>query len=197
MNDLNKDWTPGFGTIYTWFAMDKNGLIAVMVNNCWGDIPKCLLKIPDLEFLLDDINEYMWEESKKYINYPENKNGKVELDLYSSLFFKKFKNKEEYIEWVFKERMTLSHEMLPSIKGFFVYYAVEGDNEGDDYPIEYDGPTKMGDYYRYLLPTIYASINDFPKELWHGIAVSDTLDFTKDRLLDNSKINSYFLRNYQ
>ncbi|WP_201510448.1 hypothetical protein [Psychrobacter aquaticus] len=59
MSDLNKDWTPGFGTIYTWFAMDKNGRIAVMVNNCWGDLPQSVLNIPNAELLLDDLNDYI------------------------------------------------------------------------------------------------------------------------------------------
>ena len=54
----------------------------------------------------------------------------------------------------------------------------------------------MGDYFRYLMPTIYASIEDFPEELRHGIAISDTIDFTKDRLLDNDKISEYFPRMY-
>ena len=53
----------------------------------------------------------------------------------------------------------------------------------------------MGDYFRYLVPTVYGSINDLPRELSHGIAVSDTLDVTKDRVLDNNKINAYFPRN--
>ncbi|SEC99779.1 hypothetical protein SAMN04490185_2528 [Pseudomonas frederiksbergensis] len=32
---LNKYWRPGFGELITWFAMDKNGAVAVMVNNCF------------------------------------------------------------------------------------------------------------------------------------------------------------------
>ncbi len=32
MSDLNEHWEPSFGTIYTWFAMDKNGLIAVVLS---------------------------------------------------------------------------------------------------------------------------------------------------------------------
>lgn len=77
-------------------------------------------------------------------------------------------------------------------RGFFEYFAVEGNKEGEDYPVGYSGKTKMGDYYRYLVPTIYASIEDFPKELRHLIAVSPVLDFTSDRVLKNEKINYYF-----
>ena len=71
MSDLNKDWIPGFGSIYTWFAMDKNGRIAVLVNNCWGNLPQSVLNIPNAELLLDDLNEYMWEESKYIHEYPK------------------------------------------------------------------------------------------------------------------------------
>ncbi|MGO2505566.1 MAG: hypothetical protein ACTH7L_05605 [Psychrobacter alimentarius] len=200
MSDLNKDWTPTFGTVYTWFAMDKKGRIAVMVNNCWGDLPKSVLNIPNAELLLDDLNEYMWEESKIFNKYPTNKKGKTILDLYSSLVFRHLRTKQEVVNWVV-ERSNYSldsrEENLPSKKGHFVYFAIEGSNQGEDYPVGYNGATKMGDYYRYLVPTVYASIEDFPQELWHGIAVSDTLDFTKDRMLDNDKINTYFPRNYR
>lgn len=200
MSDLNKDWTPTFGTVYTWFAMDKKGRIAVMVNNCWGDLPKSVLNIPNAELLLDDLNEYMWEESKIFNKYPTNKKGKTILDLYSSLVFRHLRTKQEVVNWVV-ERSNYSldsrEENLPSKKGHFVYFAIEGSNQGEDYPVGYKGATKIGDYYRYLVPTVYASIEDFPQELWHGIAVSDTLDFTKDRMLDNDKINTYFPRNYR
>jgi len=63
---LNKDWQPGFGEIITWFAMDKNGLIAVMVNNCFGRLPSVLLDVPDLEAQLDRINEFMWEDVVRF-----------------------------------------------------------------------------------------------------------------------------------
>ena len=198
MSDLNKDWKPTFGTVYTWFAMDKNGRIAVMVNNCWGDLPQSVLNIPNAELLLDDLNEYIWEESKIFNKYPTNKKGKTILDLYSSLVFRHLTKQEVVNRVVERSDYSLDsrEENLPSKKGYFVYLAIEGSNQGEDYPVGYEGATKMGDYYRYLVPTIYASIEDFPQELWHGIAVSDTLDFTKDRVLDNDKINTYFPRNY-
>ena len=43
MSDLNLSWTPIFGQIYTWIAMDKFGHLAFMVNNNWGNIPKVIL----------------------------------------------------------------------------------------------------------------------------------------------------------
>ena len=61
MNSLNINWEPGFGTIFTWFGMDKNGKIAVMINNGFGDLPKALLLTNDAEQLLNNLNEYMWE----------------------------------------------------------------------------------------------------------------------------------------
>ena len=77
-------------------------------------------------------------------------------------------------------------------KGFFEYFAVEGSYEGEDYPIGFDEETKMGDYYRYLVPSAYAPISDFPKDFHHIIAVSTNLDFTIDRLISNDEINKYF-----
>ena len=199
MSDLNKDWTPSFGIIYAWFAMDRNGLIAVMVNNCWGDIPQSILTVPSVELLLDNLSEYMWEESEQYKNYPSNKKGKLIVDLYSY-----WRNKEMDLEKIIKrlsanisQLKNYSEANLSVNKGYFVYHAIEGSQQDEDYPVGYEGQTKMGDYFRYLVPTVFASINDFPKELWHGIAVSDVLDFTIDRVLDNDKINTYFPRNHE
>ncbi|PIT09870.1 hypothetical protein BGI30_06460 [Snodgrassella alvi] len=198
MNQLKTSWEPGFGTIYTWFGMDKNGKIAVMVNNCWGWLPNALLSVNDFENLLDALNEFKWEESEIYTHYPPNKDGETLLDLYSSLVYRDIKSKVEIDSWINdKQFEPLSEINLPSRKGFFVYHSIEGDNPGQDYPVGYNGDTKMGDYFRYLMPTIYASIEDFPEELRHGIAMSDTVDFTVDRLLDNDKIDEYFPRMYK
>ncbi|MEY0629937.1 hypothetical protein AB7441_23570, partial [Providencia rettgeri] len=70
MSTLVNDWKPSFGTIYTWFAMDKNGKIAVMINNGFGDLPKSLLAISNVTELLNNLNEFMWEESATFVNYP-------------------------------------------------------------------------------------------------------------------------------
>lgn len=198
MSTLNVDWEPGFGTIYTWFAMDKNGKIAVMVNNCWGWLPKALLLLENFEELLDELNEYKWEESENYVNYPSNKEGQTILDLYSYLVHGASNFRKDVESWIdSNQKEELSEINMPARKGFFIYHGVEGTNPGEDYPVGYDGETKMGDYFRYLMPTIYASINDFPEALRHGIAVSDTVDFTVDRVFDNDKINDYFPRMYQ
>lgn len=199
MNSLNECWQPNFGTVYTWFAMDKNGLIAMMFNNSWGDIPKSILKINDAELLLDDLNEFTYEESESYSEYPSQKDGETLLDLYSGLMYRTYKCKKDVEEFIYQSSYNedeMSDWTVPSKKGYFIYEAVEGSKEGEDFPVGYDGFTKMGDYFRHLMPTVYGSISDFPKELWHGIAVSNTLDFTKDRVLDNNKINEYFPKNY-
>ncbi|AWH87784.1 hypothetical protein [Limnobaculum parvum] len=197
MNEKNIVWEPGFGTIYTWFAMDRNGKIAVMVNNCWGWLPNSLLSIDNFEKLLDDLNEYKWEESDIYINIPADKKGQTLLDLYSSLVHRNSNIRKDIEDWVCaKQSESLCEINMPSRKGVFIYHSIEGDNPGKDYPVGYDGETKMGDYFRYLMPTIYASIEDFPEPLRQGIVVSDTIDFTVDRLLDNDRINEYFPRMY-
>lgn len=198
MNVVNRDWTPGFGTIYTWFAMDKHGRIAVMVNNCWGWLPDVLLSLEDFESVLDDLNEYKLEESDKYTKYPGNKKGQTILDLYSSAVYRHIKSREEVASWVnAQQTKDLNEVNIPSRKGFFVYHGVEGSREGEDYPVGYEGETRMGDYFRYLMPTIFASIEDFPQELRQGIAVSSTVDFSFDRVLNNNLINTFFPKMYQ
>ena len=200
MSNLNIDWKPEFGTIFTWFAMDKFGRVAVMVNNCFGDLPKALLSINNVESLLDQLTDYMWEDSEIFKNYSNNKSGCTILDLYSGLRFDYLATRKD-IEQLIQQRSNYQQKPvecnLPSRKGLFVYHGIEGSVEGEDYPVGYDGKTKMGDYFRYLMPTVYASIEDFPEELRHGIATSDTVDFTNDRLLDNDKINEYFPRMYK
>lgn len=79
MGCLNKDWRPGFGTIYTWFAMDRYGRIAVMVNNCFGDLPKVLLGLDGVDSLLDSISEFIWGESSQVSVYPEEKKAVLRL----------------------------------------------------------------------------------------------------------------------
>jgi len=195
MNILNKNWRPEFGRIFTWFAMDKSGKIAVMVNNCFGDLPGALLSMDNVEVLLDELTDYMWEESVRFNAHPGNKCGDTILDLYSGMRFQHFLNREN-VEEMIRERSGYTQDLreynLPSRKGFFIYHGIEGSSEGEDYPVGYGGQTKMGDYFRYLTPTVFASVEDFPEELRHGIAVSDTIDFDIDRLLDNDRINEYF-----
>ncbi|ETS32496.1 hypothetical protein BB987_21070 [Photorhabdus temperata] len=199
MNTLNTDWEPGFGSVFTWFAMDKKGKIAVMINNGFGDLPKVLLSIHDADELLEHLNEYMWEESSVFVNYPVDKQGNTILDMYSAYQYNCFSSRnevEKYIQDDFIESGNYSDTNLSINKGFHIYQAIEGSNPGQDYPVGYDGETKMGDYFRYLMPTVYASIDDFPSELRRGIAVSDTIDFTVDRVLDNDLINIYFPKMY-
>ncbi|MBI6217163.1 hypothetical protein JEP64_11340 [Proteus vulgaris] len=66
----------------------------------------------------------------------------------------------------------------------------------ENYPVGYEGKTKIADYFCFIVPTIYATIKDIPEELRKYIVVSDSIDFTKDRLLDNNKISDYFTRMY-
>nr|WP_202611128.1 hypothetical protein [Proteus sp. G2618] len=179
--------------------MDKNGKIAVMVNNCFGDLPINLLRIKNVEPLLDHLCEYMWEESQVFNHYPRNKNGYFELDLYSAWRQRSDLDRNNIIYNLQADLVKSGHyseSNLPANKGFFVYHGIEGNTAGEDYPVGFTGKTKMGDYFRYLVPTIYASIYDFPEELRYGIAVSDTVDFTLDRILDNDKIDEYFPRIY-
>lgn len=194
MSDLNINWVPNFGVIYTWIAMDKNGKIAVMVNNCFGDLPRVLLKIDNIELYLDKLSEFLWEESEVYDNYPLNKNGQMILDLYSKW---RYKNIEKNILIQELKEDLDSNKNYSEVnfcvnKGLFVYHAIEGSREGEDYPIGYNGNTVMGDYFRFLVPTIYGTVQDFPEDLRQYIVVSNELDFTNDRIVRNDQINKYF-----
>ena len=199
MNDLGPNWHPNFGTIYTWYAMDRNRKISMMTNNNWGNIPRVLLCVKDIEEQLGYINEYVWEESSVYNKYPVEKNGKCILDMYCFWFNKNLSKDDVYKKIMedYKNRGVYSESNIPINKGFYIYEAIDGYKEGDDYPVGYDGPSKMGDYFRFLQPTIYGSIEDFPKELRGLVAVSKTVDFTVDRLLDNNLINTYFPEVYK
>ncbi|WP_367440153.1 hypothetical protein [Snodgrassella alvi] len=196
---LNKDWQPDFGSIFLWPAMDKFGKIAIMVNNCWGDLPKALLSKSNVISLLLPFMEYVFEEIDTFSQYFYDKHGETILDLYSGLFYRAYKNRKEVEIYVSKNSkyQSICDEGLPSKKGLYVYHAVEGDHPGQDFVVGYDGETKMGDYFRYLIPTIYASIEDFPKELRPAISLSNLVDFSRDRLLDNNKISYYFTSLYQ
>ncbi|WP_437610824.1 hypothetical protein [Erwinia sp. V71] len=153
MDILNKNWTPEFGRIITWFAMDKRGRIAVMVNNCFGNLPDALLSIADTECLLDQLTDYLWEESQIFTAYPPNKKGKTILDLYSATQFSHMRNEQDVACWI-GARSGHEHHIrehnIPSVKGFYLYYGVEGSYPGEDYPVGYNGYTVMGDYFRFL-----------------------------------------------
>ncbi|WP_318841805.1 hypothetical protein [Dickeya oryzae] len=200
MSSLNIDWKPEFGNIYTWFGMDRSGLIAMMVNNCFGDLPRPLLFLDNTESILDGLSEFVWEESCIYDKYPNDKCGEFSVDLYSF-----WRNRDdldvENIYMAMKDDLLISKNYseanIPVNKGIFVYHAVEGTYEGEDYPVGYEGKTIMGDYFRFLVPTIYASINDFPEALQRGIVVSDSIDFTNTRVIENKNINKYFTRMYK
>ena len=199
MSELNENWKPEFGTIFTWFAQDKFGRIAVMVNNCWGDIPKSLLKIRNVEEWLDHATDFIWEESEKYREIPNDKMGEFSVDLFSF-----WRNGPDITKKDLQNRLSLQFESIGRRsdinlivnRGFFEYQAVEGSYEGEDYPVGYEGQTKMGDYYRHLVPTKYASIEDFPDDLHHIICVSDIIDFTIDRVIESEKINQFFARQF-
>ncbi|MDD0968587.1 MULTISPECIES: hypothetical protein [Pseudomonas] len=192
---LNKDWQPGYGEIITWFAMDKNGLIAVMVNNCFGRLPSVLLDVLGLEAQLDRINEFMWEESSDFFDYPESKAGRTLLDMYS---FRRYRNahSRKDVQLIVSERSgsdkKLSEYSIPSIKGFYIYHAVESSVPGEDYPVGCKEDTVAGDYFRFLVPTVHAGVEDFPEELRSLVVVSDTLDFTSDKIIASGSIDLVF-----
>ncbi|MHC8298531.1 hypothetical protein [Pseudomonas sp. ZS1P83] len=196
---LNKNWKPGFGELITWFAMDKSGAIAVMVNNCFGSLPSVLVEVSDIDGRLDRFNEFMWEESAEFTDYPENKKGQTILGFYSANAYRHTLSRQEVEGWVAARSLfsgKLTEYSLPSIKGFYVFHGVEGSAPGEDFPVGYDGGTVMGDYFRYLMPSVFARAEDIPVELRGLIAVSDFLDFSQNSVVCSEKIDHLFTHLY-
>lgn len=191
---MDRNWQPGFGTIYTWFAMDRYGRLAVMVNNCFGDLPQALLAAVCVDVLLDNMSEFLWEESSLVSVYPEKKRGNAKVDLFSAWRYRGYSIDDVLTE--LKKSLIVSgvfSEFNLSVnKGLYVYHGVEGDNPGIDYPVGYSGESEMGDYFRFIVPTQFAVIDDFPSFLRKAIVVSDTVDFASDRLLKSSEISELF-----
>ncbi|WP_081818757.1 hypothetical protein [Pseudomonas sp. PH1b] len=200
MIDLSESWKPEFGTIVTWFAMDKYGRIAVMVNNCFGDLPRVLLAVDGVGEVLYKMSEFVWEESEGDLEYPDDKRGWFEVDLFSAWRYKKYPSLSKIIEEFEQDWHEMGHYSEANLainKGLFVYHGVEGDNPGVDYPVGYVGTTEMGDYFRHLVPTVMGGIVDFPEGLRCGIVVSDSVDFMSDRVLKSGDISRLFTRMYR
>lgn len=190
---LHSGWKPGFGIVYTQFGIDKNGRIGVFVNNCWGQIPYILLQQDSAENILDAISEYIHEESEVYTTFPHDKNGDFSVDMYPAWTGPKTKEKvKQLYDEISGNKNPLSYGNLSKNKGVYVYFAVEGNSPGEDYPVGYDEKTDMGDYYRHLVPNVFGSIEDFPDELRSGIVVSNTINFDVDRLISNNNVNNHF-----
>lgn len=197
---LNIKWTPGFGSIYTWFAMDSKKQIAMMINNCYGDLPKVLLMYPNVEKYLDDFAEACYEESSCFY-IPDKENGTFTLDLYSVWRYKsKYYSSKVLVEKAMMQELIESGKQsvasVAANKGIYVYEAVEGSCEGEDFPVGYDDVSKMGDYFRHLVPNKLTTISDIPERIRNIIVVSKTLDFSKLRLLPNDEINFHFKEMY-
>lgn len=196
---LNEKWVPGFGEVFTWFAMDKFGRIAVMLNNCYGAIPEVLLRLEEVEWVLDSISEFVWQESQEYSDYPPAKQGGFAVDLYSAWRWQE-KSKASVASALqndLEERLNYSEANLASNKGLFVYHAVEGSRAGEDYPEGYAGDTAMGDYFRFLVPGEYATLEDFPVGLRRGLVVSDSLDFSLLQVLESRLVSQHFCSLYR
>ncbi|MEW5510552.1 hypothetical protein ACU684_27025 [Pseudomonas sp. LF135] len=194
---LNESWRPGFGTIFTWFAIDKNGRIAVMVNNCYGELPQILLRLENVDAQLDRLSEFVWGESSEFLSCFPDKCGELKVDLYSAWRYQKKFSKErlvEYLESDLLESKSFAEANLSVNKGFYVYHGVEGDDVGVDYPVGYEGQTVMGDYFRYLVPTIFGGIDDIPEPLRQVLVKSDSFDFASDQLLRNDQVSYHFSR---
>lgn len=197
--DLDLNWKPGSARNHTWVAMDKNGRLGLMYNNGYGWLPTSLLKKPNIKEKLSDLCEYIDGDSNKHANNID-KQGGYSIDLYSSWVYKDYENKRKIVEEFDKQldrNFKYSTALIGCKMGMFLFEGLEGYSKGEDYPIGYDGETKMGDYYRFIIPTVFATIEDIPLPLRQYIAVSSTIDFTKDRLLDNDKISEYFPQMYQ
>ena len=196
---IDKDWVPGFGEIVTWYAMDKAGALAIMVNNCFGRLPKVLLGVSDLEQKLDNLSEYIWEESDKFPKLAQNKNGRTILDQYSAYSYRHLTSRAEVESWVAKRSLPtsrLTEYSLPAIKGFYIYHGVEGNVPGEDYPVGHQGESDMGDYFRYLMPSVKGGMHEIPELLRGVITVCETLEFSELAFVSGDLVDEYFCKLY-
>lgn len=188
--------------IHTWFGVDKSNLVAIFYIYPWGWVPNVLLKNEQFEIEHDILVDYTCEDSIIYTNYPKRKNGKTIVDLHS--YHQHGDSSKEEIQKKIDFNLSLPYKLnlitattIPARKGYFVYQTVAGEKTGDDYPIGYNGPTDMGDYFRFGVPTELGNIDDLHPELWHIVAASDTLDFSKDRVIRKEDINKHFTHTYR
>ena len=49
----------------------------------------------------------------------------------------------------------------------------------------------MGDYFKFLAPTVSSSIDDLPAELRGVVCISDMVDFEVKNMLSNVEINDF------
>lgn len=194
--NLNPHWKPYAGEIVTWYAMDKFGKLAKMTNNGYGELPDCLLATENVENMLRDLGDFLYEEESEFIGFDKFRvNGDFILDLYSSWFFR-FKETRHDVELYLKENWSklknISDVNICGGKGIYLYEALNQDDLPNERPIGYNGDVASGDYYRHLIPTLFASIENMPKPLRKIIAVSDTLDFSEVNLIKNYHIKKYF-----
>ncbi|MGO2303310.1 MAG: hypothetical protein ACTH5W_01240 [Providencia sp.] len=195
---LDDNWKPGSARNHTWVAMDKNGHLAYMLNNGYGWLPTILLSIPNIKDKLSDLCEFVDGDSSKYINNVDKRGGYL-IDLYSSWVYENYCDKKTIVGELDNQLKCgdkYSDAAIGAKMGMFFFQGLEGHSKGEDFPVGYDGDSKMGDYYRFIVPTIFATIEDIPLPLRQYIVVSNTIDFTIDRLLDNDRISEYFPRMY-
>lgn len=191
---LDASWKPEWGCIYMWLASDKDGNVALFVNNNWGDIPKCLINIPNIEDKINILTDFLYEYGDNLKEYFFRKNGKTILNFYSKFQYQAHISEKNVLTEI-NEAINadwIRDETLPAYKGVYIYYGLDGYKKGDDYPIGFKGEADMGDYFKYLFPTEPACLIDFPKELRGIIAKTSQFSFAELDLIRNVDINKIF-----
>lgn len=205
MKTNHRIWRPGDNE-YLWFASDKHNRIAMFNNYMTGEIPLCIMKDEGFEELAYSLIGYIFEDPSEFPYY--NKNGQTILKYYS---FDSFKHRsssrldtiperpytlEEVLDNITKYNQdsfkNICDDNLPSRKGLFLFDAIRGYRPNCDYPVGYEGETEIGDYFSFLMPTDYATLDDIPEVFHSVIAKSNELDFTQTDLIKKQDIHRYF-----
>lgn len=198
-------WTPG-DYEYLWFACDKNDRLAMFNNYMTGEIPLSIMQNENFANTIDRLTQFIFEDQSEYSYYY--KNGETILKYYSYLIHKErsqsrldnIPDRPRSLDEVLtniakynkKDFVNICDENLPSRKGLFLFTAIHGYRDKEDYPVGYTGETKIGDYFCYLIPTDYATLDDIPEVFHSVIARSDELDFTQVDLIKKQDIHRYF-----
>lgn len=191
---LSGDWKPRGAECFTWVSMDRFGKLAVMYNTGFGELPDCLLVRQNAESMMDDLMEFLYEESKEF-KPSFNAGGDFVVDLYSSSFYKECRSKSDvqnYFVNDLKTRKNISDANLCANKGMYYYESLDHENIPGERPVGYIGEVDNGDYYRHLMPTVFSKIDDIPASLRAIVSMSNILDFSKAQLITKSEIKNCF-----
>ncbi len=171
----------------------------MLLNNGFGELPRCLLCTDGAEHALDEISDFMDEESSVHDSSKLRKGGEFSVDYYSSWFYREYATKTEVKAKLIEDQERSKRLCDPNLainKGIYLYQALDHGNIPGERPVGYVGEVSNGDYFRFLSPTEFCSISEIPHELQRFVAQSRTLDFSETAVLRGLNVEEHFQQLY-